>query len=140
MLTAINHVGYLTADVDTTVERLTAAHGLHLDRRFALPQFELDGAFLSLPAGGPRVEVFTFDDAALVHSRLGEDAVRLDHVAYDVEDADAAVAALRAQGFRIVTPDLRDALSAPVVLAASARHAWAHQPALPGWAIQVVQS
>jgi methylmalonyl-CoA/ethylmalonyl-CoA epimerase len=136
MLGALDHVGYVTADLEAAVEEFQALFELPVVRRFERPQFSLQGVYLG--SGEGHVELFTFTTEDLLERRLGAERVRLDHVAYLVADIDATVAALRSAGVRFSGPDMRVELHEPVDLG-GVRHIWTLPETSLGQAIQLMQ-
>lgn len=113
----IDHVGWLVRDLDAGVARVTKAFGATVDRTVERPQWSLHGYYVGA------VEVFTFTDPELLDERLGtvEATTKLDHIAYAVDDIEAAMQ--RLPGARFSGPDLRGEAREPFDLG-SARHIW----------------
>jgi hypothetical protein len=133
-LDRVDHVGYVARDLAAGISALGAPWPLEVATEFALPQFSLRGVFL---IGAPtKLEVVVFDEARIAEQRLAGEALRLDHIAYDVADLDAAVARLLASGARLCAPD-GSALKAPLELGGR-RHAWMIPAGAPGISIQLV--
>jgi len=136
MLGRLDHVGYLTADLETSVASFQERLGLPLARRIDRPQFALLGAYLGEGLGN--VELFTFTEPELLARRLGGAAIVLDHVAYEVPDIEASALALRHQGVRFAGPDLRSELHEPVDLG-GVLHLWTMPETTFGQTIQLLQ-
>ena len=111
----IDHVGYLVRDLDAAVERATRQFGLEVTREVDRPQWTLFGYYVG------QLEIFTFTDAALLDERLGDDAERFDHIAWRVDDLEAAMA--RFPDARWSGPDLRGTADEPFDLGGT-RHIW----------------
>jgi methylmalonyl-CoA/ethylmalonyl-CoA epimerase len=136
MLGALDHVGYLAADLEAAVAEFQTLFDLPVARRFERPQFDLQGVYLG--SGEGHVELFTFTAEELLERRLGAARVRLDHVAYLVADIDATAAGLRSAGVRFCGPDMRAELHQPVDLG-GVRHLWTLPETSLGQAIQLMQ-
>jgi catechol 2,3-dioxygenase-like lactoylglutathione lyase family enzyme len=136
MIGALDHVGYLTADLDAALEEFTAVLGLPVARHFERPEFSLLGVYLG--PGEGNVELFTFSDPELLAARLGGQRIVLDHVAYAVDDIAAVAAQMRAAGVRFSGPDLRGELHEAVDLG-GILHLWTVPESSAGAAIQLLQ-
>jgi len=137
MLGPIDHVGYLAADLDSSVEAMVGKLGLPVVRRFERPQFELLGVYLG--EGHPGVEIFTFSDPDLTARRLaGRGELMLDHVAYTVTDIERVCEVLRSRGVRFCGPDIREELPGPVDLG-GVLHIWTVPETSCGQALQLMQ-
>jgi catechol 2,3-dioxygenase-like lactoylglutathione lyase family enzyme len=136
MLGRIDHVGYLAHDLERGISVFTETFAMDVVRRFERPQFSLQGAYLGSETGN--VEVFTFSDSELLHDRLGERALALDHVAHEVEDIHAVQAALAHAGARFSGPDLRGEVGEPLDLG-GVLHLWTVPTTCDGVALQLMQ-
>ena len=133
MLGRIDHVGYLAAEL----EAMSATLGLPVVRRFERPQFDLIGVYLG--EGHPGIEIFTFGEPELRTRRLaGEPVLKLDHVAYVVEDIEAVCDELRSRGVRFCGPDERAELAGPVDLGGTL-HIWTVPATSCGQSLQLMQ-
>jgi catechol 2,3-dioxygenase-like lactoylglutathione lyase family enzyme len=112
----IDHVGYLVRDLDAAVERRTRQFGIEVTREVDRPQWTLFGYYIG------QLEIFTFTDPAVLARRLPEGVDEaLDHVAWQVDDLDAAMA--RFPDARWSGPDLRETVTEPFLLG-DVRHIW----------------
>jgi catechol 2,3-dioxygenase-like lactoylglutathione lyase family enzyme len=136
MLGRIDHVGYLAADLEASVDSMIATLGLPVLKRFERPEFGLVGVYLG--EGHPGIELFTFTDPALTERRLGGGELRLDHVAYQVEDIERVCAELRRRGVRFCGPDNRAELPEPVDLG-GVLHIWTVPDTSCGQSLQLMQ-
>lgn len=136
MLGTLDHLGHLVRDLDASVARAQAVFGLPVARTLELPQFGISAVFLG--EGGGTLELFTLEDEALRRPRLGDDAERLDHVAYRVADIEAIVARLHAGGARFTTPDRVGEVPGALDMGV-AMHAWTRPETTAGLAIQLIQ-
>lgn len=136
MLGAVDHVGYLTADLDRAVAEFVELLAVSVVWRFERPEYSLYGAYLGHGSGN--IEVFSFSDPQLVKRRLNGSRLSLDHVAYEVADIDASAAAMRAAGARFCGPDFREQLIEPVELS-GVLHLWTVPETTHGQSIQILQ-
>ncbi|HEY4997086.1 MAG TPA: VOC family protein [Solirubrobacteraceae bacterium] len=136
MLGRLDHVGYLTADLEAAVEEFCALFELPVARHIERPQFALRGVYLG--EGEGNIELFTFTEEELLERRLGASRLVLDHVAYEVPDIEASAALLRHGGARFAGPDLRAELHEPVDLG-GVRHLWTMPETTFGQTIQLFQ-
>lgn len=132
---ALHHVAYVARDREEGVALLTRTYGLEAVTTFELPQYTLRGAFLAGASG--LVEVIELTDPALAARRLEGVALRLDHLAFAVDDLDAEVAHLHRVGARLFAPD-DSPLAGPVELA-GARHVWTRPPGDAAVVVQLVE-
>jgi catechol 2,3-dioxygenase-like lactoylglutathione lyase family enzyme len=135
MLGRVHHVGYVAMRRADGVAVFAEELGLTLVSEFELPEYRLIGAFLG--SAGGLVEVVEFTDDELASARLCGQALRLDHVAYEVEDIETAAATLSEQGWRLCGPD-GSSLPAAVSIAGSL-HVWLEARTLPSVRLQLVQ-
>jgi catechol 2,3-dioxygenase-like lactoylglutathione lyase family enzyme len=136
VLGPVDHVGYLTRDLDTGVAAAQELLSVDVVLRFERPQFDLLGAYLGTGTG--HIEVFTFGDPALLEKRMGDELLHLDHVAYLVQDIRAFAARLRSSGVRFSRPALRGELYEPVDLG-GVLHLWTLPATCGGTCLQLMQ-
>jgi lactoylglutathione lyase len=90
------HTSLTVRDIDESLKFYTEVLGLEFERRRPIPENHAEIAFVKDPLSGARIELTHWD---------GKDAFepgeQLDHLAFEVADLDAAVAAARARGVRI---------------------------------------
>ena len=101
MLGRIHHVAYVVADIDAALERLGATFGL----RPALREVMADQGVEAVLCGqaGAAVELIRPLDADGAIARfLDARGEGLHHVAFEVDDLDAALADLRARGAELI--------------------------------------
>ena len=98
MFKRIDHIELLTAEPERAVEFYTGVLGFTVRARDRVPNTPLGALDLVyLDLGGTTVELMTYPDATLpTRSRL--DALGYRMMALEVEDMDAALAALKAKG------------------------------------------
>jgi catechol 2,3-dioxygenase-like lactoylglutathione lyase family enzyme len=136
MLGAVDHVGYLARDLEATIAEFCKLFGVQVARRIERPAFSLIGAYLG--SGDGNIEIFTFTEEALLHERVGEHDVLLDHVAFEVPDIAAAAVSMGAAGVSFCGPDARTELSEPVDLG-GVLHLWTRPSSSGGQMLQILQ-
>ena len=136
MIGRIDHVGYLTDDLEGSAASMGQRLGVPIVKRFERPQFELLGIYLG--DGHPGIEIFTFTDPELLGARLGGARMKLDHVAYEVADIEAVCAELRRRGVRFCGPDNREEMPGPVDLSGTL-HVWTVPETSCGQSLQLMQ-
>lgn len=102
----IDHIGIAVRSIDRSLEFYREVLGLEPSRRTVVDHEQVEVAVL--PAGEPRMELLqpTGADSAIARflEKRGEG---LHHIAVKVDDLDAAVAALRRSGRRLVSDAIR---------------------------------
>jgi lactoylglutathione lyase len=91
-----SHTSITVRDMDTTIEFYTKVLGLTFERRRRIEENHAEIAFVRDPESGARVELTHWDEKPTF-----EPGEQLDHLAFEVPDVAAAVAAARAQGARV---------------------------------------
>jgi len=110
MLGRLDHVGYLVSDLAAAEAAFVETLGQPVVQRFERPVFSLFGTYLG-EAG--ELELFTFTDHDLLASRLGDEHVRLDHIAYETHDIATTAASMAARGVRFTGADRREEVTEP---------------------------
>lgn len=102
MIGRIDHIGVVVDDLEEAKRFVGDTLGFELTRELDLPDRGIKAAFL---AGGPvSLELIEVSAPEARRQRLGTDAeARLEHVAIEVDDLDAAARELRARGVRTTT-------------------------------------
>jgi methylmalonyl-CoA/ethylmalonyl-CoA epimerase len=100
----IDHIGIVVAGLDPAAEFARRILGLELKIQPPVPPGGNSMAFYGW-RDGALVELIELADPEARAARLGDDVARLDHVAVEVDDIDAAAAELRAQGVRFTTEE-----------------------------------
>ena len=100
----IDHVGIVVAGLDPAAEFARRVLGLELKIQPPPAPGANAIAFYGW-AEGARVELIELADPEARAARLGDDVARIDHVAVEVDDVDAAAVELRAQGVDFTTAD-----------------------------------
>jgi methylmalonyl-CoA/ethylmalonyl-CoA epimerase len=101
----LDHVGVIVADIVAARQLLEEVIGLELKREHHSTEARLDAAFLGFDSGpdsGALVELVELGDPEARSRRLGPDAVaRIEHIAIEVDDVEAAREDLRARGIEM---------------------------------------
>ena len=131
MLGRIDHVGVAVEDVDAALELYRAAFGLGLEHREMVEEQGVDAALLGV--GDGHVELLApLGPDTPVGRYLERRGPGLHHVAYAVEDVDAALNALRAAGVRLIDERPRTGIR-------GSRVAFLHPSATGGVLTEIVQ-
>ena len=97
----IHHVGLAVADLDEALETYRRLFGATLEHRSAVADQGVDA--VSLLVGGSRIElVAPVDDDSPVGRFLASRGPGMHHVAYAVDDVEAALAALTEAGAELI--------------------------------------
>jgi lactoylglutathione lyase len=96
------HTSLTVRDIDESLKFYTEVLGLEFERRRTIPENHAEIAFVKDPLSGARVELTHWDGKDKFEA--GE---QLDHLAFEVTDLDATVAAARTRGVRIAKEPFR---------------------------------
>jgi methylmalonyl-CoA/ethylmalonyl-CoA epimerase len=111
MFGRIDHVGLAVDDLDAAIELHTAGYGMELVHRETVPEQGVEAVLLDV--GENHVELlFPLSADTPVGRFLAKRGPGLHHVAYQVDDIDAALAALRGQGLRLIDEQPRTGIRA----------------------------
>jgi methylmalonyl-CoA epimerase len=131
MVGRIDHVGVAVEDLDVALERYRTAFGLELEHREVVEEQGVDAALLGVGEG--HVELLApLGPETPVGRYLAKRGPGLHHVAYAVEDVDAALDALRAAGMRLIDEHARTGIR-------GSRVAFLHPSATGGVLTEIVQ-
>src|SRR5262245_9497220 len=97
---AVHHIGIVVDDLDEAVRFMTGVLGLEVREWIDVPGGR--GAFL--PCGAVELELLQYLDPKRQANVLGGVDARIEHIAFHVDDADAAYAALIEHGVRAKAP------------------------------------
>ena len=101
MFTQVDHIGMVVASIDEAIAFYQQAYGLSEWERISLPERMADIAVLHLP--GTIVELIApTDERAAFAKFLRERGPGLHHIAYRVENVDAALATLVERGVPLI--------------------------------------
>lgn len=100
----IDHIGVVVADLPAAVRYVSEVLGMQFQREVALPEKGVTAVFLK--CGEIELELLEVRDEQERRERLGDGATaRVEHVAIEVDDVGAAVAALATHGGATTTPE-----------------------------------
>ncbi len=102
----IDHVGIAVRSIDRSLELYRGVLGVEPSRRAVVAHEGVEIAML--PAGGPRIELLQpAGEGSPIARFLDKRGEGIHHIAVQVEDLDAAAAALRRSGRRLVSDEIR---------------------------------
>jgi methylmalonyl-CoA/ethylmalonyl-CoA epimerase len=101
VLGRIHHVAYVVADIDAALERLGATFGLRPALREVMADQGVEAALCG-PAGAAVELIRPLDADGAIARFLDARGEGLHHVAFEVDDLDAALAGLRARGAELI--------------------------------------
>jgi methylmalonyl-CoA/ethylmalonyl-CoA epimerase len=131
MLSRIDHVGVAVEDMDAALALYRDSLGMPLAHRETVEEQGVDAALLDV--GDGHVELLSpLGPDTPVGKYLARKGPGLHHVAYAVEDIEAALAGLRAAGLRLID-------EAPRVGIRNSRVAFVHPSAVGGVLTEIVQ-
>lgn len=103
MLRRIAHVALAVADLDAAVDRWTAVWGLEVVHREIVADQGVEEVLLEAPDGGAAVQLLgALGPDTPVGRFLGRRGEGLHHIAWEVDDLPAVLAALTAAGVELV--------------------------------------
>jgi methylmalonyl-CoA/ethylmalonyl-CoA epimerase len=106
MFERIDHVGIATEDLDASIELYQAAFGIPVAHRETVESQGVEAVLLDVGEG--HIELLRpLDPETVVGKFIARQGPGLHHVAYAVEDIDAALEALRATGLSLIDPEPR---------------------------------
>jgi methylmalonyl-CoA/ethylmalonyl-CoA epimerase len=114
MLGRIHHVAYVVADIDAALDRLGATFGLRPVVREVMADQGVEAALCG-PAGAAVELIRPLDDDGPVARSLEARGEGLHHVAFEVDDLEAALADLRARGAELIDERPRTGLGGHLV-------------------------
>ena len=101
MFTTIDHIGVATPDIDAALKVLEKTGPLVLGERESIPAFGVKAIMVA--AGGAPIELIEPDSPeSNIAKYLEKRGEGVHHIAYRVDDIDAALARCREQGFRLI--------------------------------------
>ena len=131
MLAQIDHVGVAVEDMDAALSLYTGPLKMPLQHRETVEEQGVDAALLGV--GGGHVELLSpLGPETPVGKYLERRGPGLHHVAYAVEDIDAALEQLRAAGLRLIDETPRAGIR-------NSRVAFLHPGALGGVLTEIVE-
>jgi len=131
MVGRIDHVGVAVDDVDAAVALYREAFGLEVEHREVVEDQGVDAALLGI--GDGHVELLApLGPETPIGRYLAKRGPGLHHVAYAVDDVDAALDALRTAGLRLIDERPRSGIR-------GSRVAFVHPSATGGVLTEIVQ-
>jgi len=131
MVGRIDHVGVAVDDVDAAVALYREAFGLEVEHREVVEDQGVDAALLGV--GDGHVELLApLGPETPIGRYLAKRGPGLHHVAYAVDDVDAALDALRTAGLRLIDERPRSGIR-------GSRVAFVHPSATGGVLTEIVQ-
>jgi methylmalonyl-CoA/ethylmalonyl-CoA epimerase len=131
MFGRIDHIGVAVADLDAAIELHTSAYGMEVVHRETVSEQGVEAVLLDV--GENHVELLKpLSDDTPVGRFLAKRGPGLHHVAYQVADIDAALAALAEAGVRLIDAE-------PRVGIRSSRVAFLHPSASGGVLTEIVE-
>ncbi|HEX6348840.1 MAG TPA: VOC family protein [Candidatus Dormibacteraeota bacterium] len=103
MKARIDHIGIVVRDMEPAQRFAREVLGLEL--KLEPPPSPNRTAFLAWDGDATRVELVDLADQGERSRRLGDAEGRLDHVAVEVDDLEAAIAELKARGVELTTDE-----------------------------------
>ena len=111
MFGRIDHIGLAVDDLEAAIELHTAAYGMEVVHRETVAEQGVEAVLLDV--GENHVELLSpLGEDTPVGKFLAKRGPGLHHVAYQVEDIDAALEALRGQGLRLIDEQPRTGIRA----------------------------
>lgn len=131
MVGRIDHVGVAVEDIDAALALYRETLGVELEHRETVEEQGVDAALLGVGEG--HVELLApLGPETPVGRYLAKRGPGLHHVAYAVEDIDAALESLRAAGTRLIDEQARNGIR-------DSRVAFVHPGAVGGVLTELVQ-
>jgi methylmalonyl-CoA epimerase len=131
MFGRIDHIGVAVADLDAAIGLHTTSYGMELVHREVVSDQGVEAALLDV--GENHVELLRpLSGDTPVGRFLAKRGPGLHHVAYQVEDIDATLAALREQGLRLIDAEPRAGIR-------SSRVAFLHPSSSGGVLTEIVE-
>lgn len=101
MLTKIEHVAIVVSDLDAAIEMYTKTWGLHLVHREVVEDQGVEEAMLAL--GESHIQLLCpLSPDTTVGRFLDKRGEGLHHIAYEVENLEAALASMRTKGMTLI--------------------------------------
>lgn len=104
----VDHVGIAVADLDAAIDFYARTFGLHCVHREVNEEQQVAEAMLAAAEGGTRIQLLApLGAAGAIAAFLERRGPGVQQLAYTVDDVEAAGAALRARGLRLVYDEPR---------------------------------
>lgn len=131
MFTQVDHIGFAVRDIDAAVAFYSQSFGVREWERIALPERHMDVAVARVGTTLLELIAPTSPDAAFAKF-LDERGPGMHHIAYRVDDIEAALAAVKASGVLLIDEQARRGLHSTLV-------AFLHPKSTLGVLIELVQ-
>ena len=132
MITNIDHIAIIVADIDAALAFWRDALGLEVSRVEEVPAQEAEVAFLPLGQGEIELVRPTSDDSGAARF-LAKRGAGMHHIALEVDDLEATLARLKAKGVRLIN-------ESPVEAAGGRRAAFVHPQSASGVLLELYES
>jgi methylmalonyl-CoA/ethylmalonyl-CoA epimerase len=99
--TRLHHVAYVVHDLDAALPSFTDRYGLRVEIREVMPEQGVEALMLRAGEGGIEL-IAPVDPECGVARYLDKRGEGLHHVAFEVDDLEAALARLRAEGAELI--------------------------------------
>ncbi len=132
MITNIDHIAVIVADIDAALEFWRDALGLEVSRVEEVPAQEAEVAFLPLGQGEIELVRPTSDDSGAARF-LAKRGAGMHHIALEVDDLEATLARLKAKGVRLIN-------ESPLEAAGGRRAAFVHPQSANGVLLELYES
>lgn len=130
MFKRLDHVGIVVSDIDASLQTYQNQLGFTLLERVEIPEQKVVAAFLD--GGNSTIELISPTDAESGTARyLANRGEGTHHICYEVDDIEAALAELAAQGVRLIDEKPRRGVHGLV--------AFVHPKATHGMMIEILQ-
>lgn len=96
----LDHVGVVVDDLTAARSFLEKVLGMELAIARSLPSVKIETAHLAY-GSGPQIELVELGDEEMRQRRLGDAQARIEHIAIEVDDVEAARDELRRQGIEM---------------------------------------
>ena len=132
MITNIDHIAVIVADIDAALEFWRDALGLEVSRVEEVPAQEAEVAFLPLGQGEIELVQPTSNDSGAARF-LAKRGAGMHHIALEVDNLEATLARLKVKGVRLIN-------ESPVEAARGRRAAFIHPESASGVLVELYES
>ncbi len=130
MFRRIDHIGVIVDDLAEARRWLAEVFGLPLGRTVDLPEGKIRGEFYT--CGGVDIEIIQIGDPEMRRRRLGDGTqARIEHIAVEVDDLNAALDHLAGLGVKTTAPNPRQV--------GDTLNAWTAEDTTGGVSYQLIQ-
>ena len=132
MITNIDHIAIIVADIEAALGFWRDTLGLEVSRVEEVPEQETEVAFLPLGQGEIELVRTTSDDSGAARF-LAKRGAGMHHIALEVDDLEATLARLKAKGVRLIN-------ESPLEAAGGRRAAFVHPQSANGVLLELYES